>query len=470
MLKQGQQQSGENATSCSDRYWFGYSLRMWTWKDGVSKTVFQSLVAGKNGVRELAAEMIPAGCNVKVAGRVPRGTEPGDFDESEYKAMDREVSLFIKYAMKAADFALRDSGLASAIGTATTSEVEGFPYQRDRCGVSIGNGGIGSLFEICGTHDTLKTSIRKVSPYFVPKILVNMASGHVSIRHGFAGPVHCVTTACAAGSHSIGDAYNLIRLGYADLMLAGGSDASIEPLALAGFSRMKALSTPITDKSMESSSRPFDKHRNGFVMGEGAGVLVLEDFDAAIARKAPIIAEICGYGLSGDAHHATSPPDNGDGAFRSMTSALRDARLPPSAIGYVNAHATSTPLGDQAELCAIRRVLVGESTQPVYVSSTKGATGHLLGAAGAVESAFTALAVQSGILPPTLHVDELDPALQTSLAPSETSRCPLTVITNQAQTAPSIQYAMKNSFGFGGTNASLIFGKYPASTSSVSQT
>lgn len=431
---------------------------------GPGKTVFQHLLAGRNGIRELRPELIPNGCNVKVGGLVPRGTDPDCFDESEFKSMDREISLFIKYALKAAEYALLDSKLPTAVsGSGTSSSgMPSFPYDRERCGVSIGNGGIGSLFEICGTHDTLKTSYRKISPYFVPKILVNMASGHVSIRHGFAGPVHSVATACAAGSHSIGDAYNFIRLGYADLMLAGGSDASIEPLALAGFSRMKALSTPIENTPLENSSRPFDTSRNGFVMGEGAGVFVLEELSSALQRNAPIIAEVCGYGLSGDAHHATSPPDNGDGAFRSMQCAVKDAGISPQDIGYVNCHATSTPLGDQTEILAIKRLIKSApssgSDTPLFVSSTKGATGHLLGAAGAVESAFTALALQEGQIPPTLHLDQLDATIKETGCDDSSRQ--IEHIPHTAKSLPSLKYALKNSFGFGGTNASLVFAKY----------
>lgn len=435
---------------------------------GEGNAVWRRLAAGANGIQRLNPEQVPTGCNVTVAGLVPRGKEEGSFDEAEFKSMDRETSLFIKYALKASDYALQNSGLKSL-------PAENFPYPRDRCGVSIGNGGIGSLFEICNTWDTLKTSYRKISPYFVPKILVNMASGHVSIRHGFQGPVHSVTTACAAGTHSIGDAFNFIRLGYADLMLAGGSDASIEPLALAGFSRMKALSSPPYSEGVDdvAASRPFDVSRNGFVMGEGAGVLVLEELSSALARNAPIIAEVCGYGLSGDAHHATTPPDDGDGAFRSMQCALRDAKLRTTDIDYVNAHATSTPIGDIAEITAIRRLFSPEpssssahSPSPLYVSSTKGATGHLLGAAGAVESAFTALALQNHTLPPTLHLDHLDPAVEQAQQQDGGTSRRIEHVPNTALPQPHLRYAMKNSFGFGGTNASLVLGSYKPGTHS----
>lgn len=435
---------------------------------GSGHSVFKHVLNGRNGITELRPDLIPTGCGVKVAGLVPRGDQPGCFDDSEFRAMDREIALFIKFALKAAEYALLDSQLPTATNgnsSPSSSALPSFPYARERCGVSIGNGGIGSLFEICGTHDTLKASYRKVSPYFVPKILVNMASGHVSIRHGFAGPVHSVTTACAAGSHSIGDAFNFIRLGYADLMLAGGTDASIEPLALAGFSRMKALSTPIANKPIESASRPFDLSRNGFVMGEGAGVFVLEELTSALQRKAPIIAEVCGYGLSGDAHHATSPPDDGDGAFRSMQCAINDGGISANEIGYVNCHATSTPLGDQAEISAIRRLIDSSGSQasselhtPLFVSSTKGATGHLLGAAGAVESAFTAYSVKEGIAPPTLHLEDVDPSILQSCSSKDGRQ--IHHIPLVAKCIPNLKYALKNSFGFGGTNASLLFGKY----------
>jgi 3-oxoacyl-[acyl-carrier-protein] synthase II len=363
--------------------------------------------------------------------------------------------------------------------------------------VAIGNGGIGSVGEITDASANLTKSFKRLSPYFVPKVLVNMAAGHVSIRHGLQGPVHAVATACAAGAHSIGDAYNFIRLGSADAMLAGGTDASIDPLALSGFARMKALgsmgeigdmgemgdseSEAMLDERAQRVSRPFHKHRNGFVMGEGAGILVLEELGSAQAREARIIAEVCGYGLSGDAFNATSPSADGGGAVRSMRAALRDAGVSPEQVGYVNAHATSTPVGDAVEVSALRTVFGtgngstgngSRSMSPLYVSSTKGATGHLLGAAGAVETAFTAWALHTGKLPPTLHLgslDDIDPALlggDTFTHVLQEVQYAQGGAQAQAEAGGAdgagggFKYAMKNSFGFGGTNASLVLRKF----------
>ena len=284
------------------------------------------------------------------------------------------------------------------------------------------------------------------SPFFVPKVLINIAAGLVSIRHGFKGPNHSVATACAAGAHAVGDAYNWIRLGYADVMLAGGTEACICPLTIAGFARMKALSA-CTDPL--KASRPFDELRDGFVIGEGAAVLVLEELTSAIKRGAPIIAEICGYGVSGDAHHITSPALDGDGASRAMLSALTDARLSPKDIGYINAHATSTPVGDAIETVAIEKVF-GDNGESLFVSSTKGATGHMLGAAGAIEACFAALAARDGVVPPTLNLDvnKLKRKHSFSHVPSV------------AKSVPNLIYTMSNSFGFGGTNCCLIFKKF----------
>jgi len=285
---------------------------------------------------------------------------------------------------------------------------------------------------------------------------VNIAAGQISIRHGFRGPNHCVSTACAAGAHAIGDAYNWIRLGYADLMLAGGTESCISPLAIAGFARLKALSS---QGNPEVASRPFDRLRDGFVMGEGAAILVLEELATAVKRNAPIICEMVGYGVSGDAHHITSPSPNGDGARRAMLSALRDANLRPRDIHYINAHATSTPLGDDIEVAAIDAAFGSSSdlhqtraaANPLYVSSTKGATGHMLGAAGAIEAAFTTLSLRDNMIPPTLNLH--DP----TTPPASFSHVPLVPIPIPPE---DYRYAMTNSFGFGGTNASLIFKKF----------
>lgn len=300
-------------------------------------------------------------------------------------------------------------------------------------------------------------SAKKLSPFFVPKVLINLAAGQVSIRHKLQGPNHAVATACAAGAMSVGDAYNLMRLNYADMMLCGGVEFSSDPLTRAGFSRMKALST-CTDPAV--ASRPFDMARDGFVMGEGSGILVLETLESVLRRggEQHIKAEVCGYGLSGDATHITSPPADGSGGRRAMLSALRDAGdLSPSYVGYVNAHATSTPAGDAAEVAAIEAVF-GPSTEqrnaaqrsPLYVSSTKGATGHLLGAAGAVEAAFSVLALMNKEVPPTVNL----------LEPDSYPVCFSHVMGNKSVAVSDLEYTMSNSFGFGGVNVSLLFKKY----------
>jgi 3-oxoacyl-[acyl-carrier-protein] synthase II len=348
--------------------------------------------------------------------------------------------------------------------------------------VAIATGGMGSIQDVVTSSRNLDSSYRKVSPYFVPKILGNMAAGHVSLRHRFRGPLHSVSTACAAGSHAIGDAYNFIRLGYADVMLAGGAESNLDALTIAGFARMKAL---CPDSPPSQASRPFDSGRNGFVIAEGACVLVLEELSYAQRRGAVILAEVSGYGLSSDAHHSTSPSPQGDGAIRSMRVALADAQLEPDDIGYVNAHATSTPVGDAIEAAAIDTVFDSGSQNnnrpssssssratPLYVSSTKGATGHLLGAAGALESAFTVLALRDGVVPPTLNLSSPD------YTPCSFSHVPLQAIhyinssdSNSDSDNNSEKYgtsnnrqpllhALKNSFGFGGTNASLVFSKF----------
>jgi 3-oxoacyl-[acyl-carrier-protein] synthase II len=445
--------------------------------------VYRRLIAGQSGIRKLPENLVLSpSCAVTVAATVPTGSNEGDFDESLYKPIERETSKFIRFALHASHLAMENAGL--------TKESLALHYDPRMCGVAIGNGGIGSLPEIGAASSSVVTAYKKLSPYFVPKILVNMSAGHVSIKYGLKGPCHSVATACAAGSHSIGDAFNFIKLGYADCMLAGGADASIDPVSLSGFARMKALSTPPTGVFSEAdlkSSRPFDIARNGFVMGEGAGVLVLEELSTALKRQAPIIAEIVGYGMSGDAHHTTSPPSDGEGAFNSMATALRVAGVSGKEIGYVNTHATSTPLGDSVEINAITRLLQNDSLltqqqqqqQPLYISSTKGATGHLLGAAGAVETAFTALALHTNVVPPTLHLDQLDPALERPGLFKHVPNQALhyndgSVVTNvnnvqssssSSSSLPSnggrqLKYALKNSFGFGGTNASLLLTKY----------
>ena len=395
--------------------------------------VWRRLIAGESGIRAIQSFNV-ADLPCKVAGQVPPGTKAeGGLDINEWipvkdqKKMDR----FIHMAMVAAIEAVEDSGWLP----------EG---EDDRCatGVMIGSG-IGGLQTIYEASQLVGSGrARRLSPFFIPSALANLASGNVSIKYGFKGPNHCVVTACATGVHAIGDAARLIMLGDADVMVAGGAEATVFELGIAGFCAARALSTGFND-SPEAASRPWDKDRDGFVMGEGAGVLVLEEYEHAKRRGAKIYGEVAGYGMSGDAHHITAPADHHEGAYRSMRNALRNGGILPEQVQYVNAHGTSTPLGDDLELEAVER-LFGDAARGVAMSSTKSATGHLLGAAGAIEAIFSILAVRDGVAPPTLNLD----------APSRES-----AIDRVAKTAQErrIRIALSNSFGFGGTNASILF-------------
>lgn len=344
---------------------------------------------------------------------------------------------FAQYAMAAAEEALDDAGWRPT----SKSDLQA-------TGVYIGSG-IGSLDDAYDTAIAFRDGgYRKVSPLFVPRLLINLAGGHISMRHGFMGPNHAATTACTTGVHAIGDAARLIAFDDADVMVAGGSESCIHPLAIAGFARARSLATLFNDRPQEAS-RPFDKDREGFVIGEGAGVVVLEELEHAKARGARIYAEIKGYGLSSDAYHMTAPREDGEGPLLAMRRALKHAQLPPSAIDYINAHATSTPLGDAAENRAIKQLMLGadgvDSASKVNVSSTKGAIGHLLGAAGAVEAIFTIMAIHENVVPPTLNLD--NPG-----NPAEEFDC--NYVPKKAQ-ARRVDVALSNSYGFGGTNASL---------------
>ena len=357
-----------------------------------------------------------------------KGFDPDDWMEPKES---RKVDDFIVYAMAAAEMALADAGWRPA----------GYEEQT-RTGVLIGSG-IGGLAGIEeGSHTLKDRGPRRLSPFFIPGRLINLASGYVSIRHGLKGPNHAVVTACSTGAHAIGDASRLIMLGDADVMLAGGTESPIGRLAVAGFSAARALSTGFNDRP-EKASRPYDKDRDGFVMGEGAGVVVLESLEHALDRGARIYAEVIGYGLSGDAYHITAPSPDGDGAYRCMSAALKRAGVDPSELDYVNAHGTSTQLGDEIELDAVQRLL-GNAAGKVKMSSTKSATGHLLGAAGAVEAIFTVLAIRDQVAPPTINLD--NPSVET----------PIDLVPHAAKPA-EIRTALSNSFGFGGTNASLVF-------------
>lgn len=370
----------------------------------------------------------------KIAGQVPQGAKAdGKLDIGEWVPVkdQKKMDRFIHLALVAGTEAVEDSGWVPET-------------EEDRCatGVMIGSG-IGGLNTIADAAVLISQGkARRISPFFIPSALINLASGHMSIKYGFKGPNHSAVTACATGVHAIGDAARLIMLGDADVMVAGGAEAAVCELGIAGFSASRALSTSFNDRPTEAS-RPWDKDRDGFVMGEGAGVLVLEEYEHARKRGAKIYGEVAGYGMSGDAYHITAPAEGHDGAFRSMKAAMRNGGISPSDIQYVNAHGTSTPLGDDLELEAVER-LFGDAAKGLVMSSTKSATGHLLGAAGAVEAIFSLLAIRDGVAPPTLNLDE----------PSRES-----VIDRVPKTAQErrIHVALSNSFGFGGTNASIIF-------------
>jgi len=397
--------------------------------------VWSRLLNGESGISAIQSfdvSELPA----KIAGMVPPGPRAeGKLDLGEWipvkdqKKMDR----FIQFALVAASEAVEDSGWKP-------EDEEG----RCATGVMIGSGigGLETIFE--ASLQVHQGKIKRLSPFFIPSALINLASGHVSIKYGFKGPNHAVVTACATGVHAIGDAARLIQWGDADVMVAGGAEAAVNPLGMGGFCASRALSTGFND-TPPRASRPWDKDRDGFVMGEGAGVVVLEEYEHARARGAKIYAEISGYGMSGDAHHITAPADGHEGAFRAMKAAMRNGGVTPDRIRYVNAHGTSTPLGDDLELEAVER-LFGDAATGLAMSSTKSATGHLLGAAGAIEAIFSILAVRDNVVPPTLNLDE----------PSRASMIDRVAHTAQPR---QVDVALSNSFGFGGTNASIIFKK-----------
>ena len=403
---------------------------------------WKQILAGKSGAGNITAfDATDYACRVacevpRVDGRGGGGADiPGSFDPDQtMSAKDRRrVDDFILYAIAAADEAVQDAGWKPEDDES-----------RERTGVMIGSG-IGGLGPMADTAIELKEKgPRRVSPFFIPSALINLASGQVSIRHGFKGPNHAVVTACATGAHAIGDAARIIRYGDADVMVAGGAESAVVPVGIAGFIACRALSTDFND-TPDKASRPYDKARDGFVMGEGAGVLVLEEYEHAKARGAKIYAEVLGYGMAGDAYHITAPAEDGDGGFRAMRAAIKDAGIQPSDIDYINAHGTSTPLGDEIELGAVERLL-GDAAAKMTMSSTKGATGHLLGAAGAIEAAFTCLAIRDQIAPPTINLE--NPSVET----------PIDLVPNTAKPV-KIEIAMSNSFGFGGTNASVVFKK-----------
>ena len=386
-----------------------------------------SLLAGRSGIGPITrfdASQMPT----RIAGEI-KGFDPLKYID---KKDDRKFDRFLKYAVASAVMAVEDAGLKTDRVDAT------------RFGVLVGSG-IGGIETLLEQYAILtEKGPDRVSPFFVPMIIVNMASGVISMRFGARGPNSSVVTACATGNHAIGDAMRIIQRGDADVMIAGGAEAIIVPLTIAGFCQMKAMSTRNDDPT--KASRPFDAERDGFVCGEGGGLVVLESLEHARAREARIYAEIVGYGMTGDAHHMTAPDPEGDGAARAMAAALRDATLEPSSVGYINAHGTSTPYNDKFETIAIKRVFGGHAKK-LAVSSTKSMTGHLLGAAGGIEAIATAFALHHGMLPPTMNYEKPDPD------------CDLDYIPNQAR-KQEIEVALSNAFGFGGTNATLAFKKY----------
>jgi 3-oxoacyl-[acyl-carrier-protein] synthase II len=390
---------------------------------------WSALQAGKSGMGPITL-FDASQHSTRFAAEV-KGFDPlGWVEKKDVKKMDR----FIQFAVAAADFAVKDSGLSVSGPLA------------ERVGVYIGSG-IGGFGTIEREHEALlKGGPRRVSPFFIPAAIANLASGWVSIRTGAKGPNSCTCTACTSSAHAVGDSFRLIQRGDAEAMIAGGSEAAITPLGVGGFAAMRALST--RNDAPEKASRPFDKDRDGFVIGEGAGVLILEELEHAKARGARIYCELVGYGMSGDAFHISAPCEDGDGAIRVMKATLADAGVEAPAVGYVNVHGTSTPVGDRIEVIALKQVF-GEHAKKLAISSTKSMTGHLLGAAGGLEAGITALALRDQVLPPTINVENQDPD------------CDVDCVPNQARKV-DLEYALSNSFGFGGTNGALLFKRYAA--------
>ena len=392
-----------------------------------AEEVWKNVLAGESGIGPITL-FDTTGHDARIAGEV-RGFDPLNWvEKKEIKKMGR----FIQFAMAGADGAMKMSGLQVT------------PENSENVGVYIASG-IGGFDVIEREHTKLmQGGPGKISPFFIPATIVNLAAGHVSIRYGARGPNSATATACSASAHAIGDAFRIIQRGDADAMICGGSEAAITPLSVGGFAAARALST--RNEEPRRASRPFDAQRDGFVIGEGAGILILEDLGFARRRGAPILAEIVGYGMTGDAYHITQPAEGGDGAYRVMKRTIADAGVTPDAVGYVNAHGTSTPLGDAVETCAMKR-LFGDRAKSVAVSSTKSMTGHLLGGAGGLEAGISILALRDQILPPTINLENPDP------------ECDLDYVPLHARKA-AVQYALSNSFGFGGTNASLLFKRW----------
>jgi 3-oxoacyl-[acyl-carrier-protein] synthase II len=392
-----------------------------------TEPVWQKLVCGESGVGPIT-QFDASAFDCRIAAEI-KGFDPLLWiAKKELKKMAR----FIQVALAATDFAVKMASL------------EVTPEIADATGVFVGSG-IGGFDVIEREHSKLlEGGPGRISPFFIPSAIINLASGQISIRYGARGPNSATATACSASAHAVGDSFRLIQHGYADVMICGGSEAAVTPMGIGGFAAMKALSTRNDDP--QRASRPFDAGRDGFIAGEGAGILILESLDYAQRRGAKILAEVVGYGMTGDANHITQPAEDGDGAFRVMSAALRDAHIEPQRVGYVNAHGTSTPLGDAIETVALKRVF-GEHARKIAVSSTKSMTGHLLGGAGGLEAGISVLALQHQTLPPTINYEQPDPA------------CDLDYVPNHARQA-EVEYALSNSFGFGGTNAALVFRRW----------
>ena len=392
---------------------------------------WKNILAGKSGVKKIDSFDVDDLAS-QIAGIPEAGIEPGQYnpDAVVEPREQRKLDKYALYGIVAADEAIKDAGLENYTGDKT------------RIGVAVGSGigGFNTIYDNC--IELHEGGPRRVSPFFIPKGIINMAAGNISIRYGFQGPNISVVTACATGAHSIGEAARMIKYGDADIMICGGTEGAVSRISLAGFSAMKALST--RNDNPAAASRPWDKNRDGFIMAEGAGILVLEEYEHAVARGAKIYAEVAGYGMSADAYHITAPAPNGEGGLRAMQNALKDAGLLPSDVDYINAHGTSTGLGDVGELAAAQNLFDGVD---VSMSSTKSMTGHLLGAAGAVEAIFCVLAIRDGVVPPTINLDEPEDAVgEFDLVPHKAKQ-------------RKVDVALSNSFGFGGTNASLVLKK-----------
>jgi 3-oxoacyl-[acyl-carrier-protein] synthase II len=389
-----------------------------------TESSWRALLAGKSGVGPVTC-FDASDFSTRIAAEVKNLDPLQVVDAKNARKMDR----FILFALAASDLAVKNSGLVIT------------PEIAPRVGVYIGSG-IGGFATIEREHQTyLEKGSRKISPFFIPASIINLASGQVSIRFGACGPNSATCTACAAGAHAIGDSFKIIQRGAADVMIAGGSEAAITPMGLGGFASMRALST--RNDEPQKASRPFDRDRDGFVVGEGSGIIILEELEHARRRNAPMLAELVGYGMSADAHHITAPPEDGSGAVRVMQATLLDAGIEPEQVTYINAHGTSTPPNDRIETLAVKSVFQGQARK-LAISSTKSMTGHLLGAAGGLEAGITALVLRDQIIPPTINLDNPDP------------ECDLDYVPHEARKA-AITYAMSNSFGFGGTNACLLF-------------